>query len=360
MSHHFDTATAREDPRINLNDFYLFDGSPGTTVMAMTVNPDAGLSAPQTLHDEALYAFRFDLDGDGLADVTFKFRFGEIRQEAGRTIQDFVALRATGEDARRGAGGTPLLDGDSGIVIAGPGVRCYVGLAPELFAGDAAGLKHFMTALYGAQKFAPEAFSNGHDFFANRNVTAIVLEVSNEVIAPAGTTVHAWATVSLVGHAPEVQVSRWGLPLVTHIYLSEPAASPGKPDLKEEFNRSIPTDDLAKFSLPIAAFVQKLVTAAGSAANPAEYGKRVAARLCPTTLPYAIGTSAALDYAGFNGRALADDVMDVMLTLASNRPVGDAAIPNRARIRLDFPYFGEPFTKSEQIGVTPAVDRSKA
>ena len=46
MSHHFDTPTAREDPRINVCDFYLFEGAPGATVMAMTVNPDAGLSAP--------------------------------------------------------------------------------------------------------------------------------------------------------------------------------------------------------------------------------------------------------------------------------------------------------------------------
>jgi hypothetical protein len=48
MSHHFDTPTAREDPRLNACDHYLFAGAPGTTVMAMTVNPDAGLSAPET------------------------------------------------------------------------------------------------------------------------------------------------------------------------------------------------------------------------------------------------------------------------------------------------------------------------
>ena len=30
MSHDFDTPTAREDPRINLCDFYLFRGTPGT------------------------------------------------------------------------------------------------------------------------------------------------------------------------------------------------------------------------------------------------------------------------------------------------------------------------------------------
>ena len=63
MSHHFDTPTAREDPRINVCDFYLFEGAPGGTVMAMTVNPDAGLSAPDSFREEGLYAFRFDLDG---------------------------------------------------------------------------------------------------------------------------------------------------------------------------------------------------------------------------------------------------------------------------------------------------------
>ena len=61
MSHHFDTPTAREDPRINVCDFYLFEGAPGATVMAMTVNPDAGLSAPDSFREEGLYAFRFDL-----------------------------------------------------------------------------------------------------------------------------------------------------------------------------------------------------------------------------------------------------------------------------------------------------------
>ena len=50
MSHHFDTAIAREDPRLNILDFYLFRGRAGTTVMAMTVNPNAGTKAPDTLN----------------------------------------------------------------------------------------------------------------------------------------------------------------------------------------------------------------------------------------------------------------------------------------------------------------------
>ena len=76
MSHHFDTPTAKEDPRINVCDFYLFRGRPGTTVMALTVNPNAGVGAPDTFRDEGLYAFRFDTDRDLREDVAFKVQFG--------------------------------------------------------------------------------------------------------------------------------------------------------------------------------------------------------------------------------------------------------------------------------------------
>ena len=108
MSHHFDTKLAREDPSLNLCDFYLFDGPSGKTVMAMTVNPDVGLSAPDTLHPEGLYAFRFDLNGDAREEVTFKFRFGEPRHGDGSEhthVQPFVVRKATGDDALRGDAG---------------------------------------------------------------------------------------------------------------------------------------------------------------------------------------------------------------------------------------------------------------
>ena len=55
----------------------------------------------------------------------------------------------------------------------------------------------------------------------------------------------------------------------------------------------------------------------------------------------------------FNGRALGDDVLDVMLTLAANMPIVDGLAPDRGRIRKDFPYYGSPYTAEEQVGVTP-------
>lgn len=58
-----------EEPSLNLCDVYLFDGPRGKAVMTMTVNPDMGLSAPDTLHPEVLYAFRFDLNGDAREEL---------------------------------------------------------------------------------------------------------------------------------------------------------------------------------------------------------------------------------------------------------------------------------------------------
>jgi Domain of unknown function (DUF4331) len=349
MSHHFDTKLAREDPSLNLCDFYLFAGPSGKTVMAMTVNPDVGLSAPDTLHPEGLYAFRFDLNGDAREEVTFKFRFGEPRHGEGRElthIQPFTVRKATGNEAVRGDAGESLVEGETGSVATNSGVRAYVGIAPELFAANA-GFGAFMTAFYKDKRYDADAFLHQQNPFARRNITALVLEVPSELIGKG--KINAWATISLVGHAPEVQVSRWGLPMITHLFLNDP----NDPEAKDRFNASVPSEDLERFGKSIADFAEKLTTFAGSAANPGEYGKLLAARLCPNTLPYELGTSAVFEMARFNGRALGDDALDVMLTLVANTPIVDGLVPDRARMRKEFPYYGPPYTAEEQAGLTP-------
>jgi hypothetical protein len=144
MSHHFDTKLAKEDPSLNVCDFYLFQGAPDTTVMAMTVNPDVVLSAPDTLHIEGLYAFRLDLTGDAREDVVFKFMFNQPRHVNGDErahVQKFQARRATG-DAIGGDKGELLIEGDTGKVHSKSGVRAFVGIAPDLFAADAVAMRN--------------------------------------------------------------------------------------------------------------------------------------------------------------------------------------------------------------------------
>jgi hypothetical protein len=350
MSHHFDTKLAKEDPSLNICDFYLFEGSdPSTTVMAMTVNPDTGLSSSDVLHMEGLYAFRFDLNGDAREDLVFKFRFGAPRHADEHEhvhLQDYRVLRAEA-DAIPGDAGELLLEGETGGPHSRGAIRSFVGVVPDLFAGDGFALRTFMKSLYEEQRFNADAFLHQQNFFDKRNIVAIVLEVPNDLIGRG--TVNAWATVSLYGHAPEMQVSRWGLPLVSNFFLG----GAKNENWKELYNTSAPSDDHANFAQPIAEFAEQISALAASAHDPAAYGRQIAARLCPVTLPYTLGTPASFTVAAFNGRPLADDAMDVMLALASNLPLADGVAPNPARMIPTFPYFGAPYTAAQQEGVTP-------
>jgi Domain of unknown function (DUF4331) len=252
MSHHFDTKTAKEDPSLNVCNFYLFDGAPGTTVMARTVNPDVGLSVPDVLHPEGLYAFRFDLNADAREEVAFKFRFVEPEHSSSDTqthVQEFLVRRATG-GAIGGDSGELLIDGVTGKTNSRSGVHVYAGTTPDLFAGNAVGLGAFLGSFYIEQRYNGDAFLNRQNYLAKRNITALVLEVPRAMIGQG--RIGAWATTSLYGHAPDMQVQRWGLPLITHIFLS------AGDELKDKFYASTPADDLAQFSKPIAEFTEKM------------------------------------------------------------------------------------------------------
>jgi hypothetical protein len=113
-------------------------------------------------------------------------------------------------------------------------------------------------------------------------------------------------------------------------------------DASENYNRAVPADEVALFSQPIRDFVEKVTALADSAADPSAYATQLLARLCPGVLPYELDTPAAFTFAAFNGRSLCDDVMDVILTLATNTALGDGVAPDKRLMRPDFPYFGEP------------------
>jgi hypothetical protein len=347
MSHHFDSKLARENPSLSICDMYLFEGAPGHTVMAMTVSPDVGLSSPDVFPEEGLYAFRFDVDDDAHEDVVFKFRFGEAHHAHGdehRHVQSFQVRRATGDEIA-GDAGTLVLEGETGTPIVRGGIRAFVGIRPELWAADALAFFNFLTALYSEGRFGSDAFGGKNNYFQKRNVMAIVLEVPTEMIGEG--KVHAWTTTSLYGHAPETQVYRWGLPLFTHLFLS------GSPEMAEKFHETPPSRDVELFAPVVASFVSRLTETGKTAPNPEEQGHLIAQRLCPAVLPYDLGTTASFETVRFNGRPLAQDAYDVMLTLGANRPIADGVAPPHDRIRREFPYYGEPYSRAEQADLTP-------
>jgi hypothetical protein len=351
MSHHFDTIQAKEDPRLNCCDLYLFEGKPGTTVMVMTSNADAGISSPDAFHPEGLYAVRFDINGDGKEELAFKFRFGEPQHRPGdehRHVQHFQAFRAAGEEMP-GLGGELLAEGLTGETVNAGAVRAFAGLVPELWAADAFAFFTTLTNLFSEDRYEPKTFEHRENLFKNRNVMAIVLEVPNAMIRDPKGKVGAWATISLFGHAPEVQICRWGHPLTTHLFLSNPST----PELTAKYHAGQPSDDEATIGPAIASFVARLSSRASGIADPEDYGKRIAAMLCPSLLAYELGTMARFSETGFNGRHLTDDAYDTMLSLATNTAVSDGVAPDPARTQSQFPYYGRPFTRSEQEGLKP-------
>jgi hypothetical protein len=349
MSHHFDTDQAKADPRLNICDLYVFKGGGERTVLAMTCCADAGISSPDFFHPEGTYAFRIDLNGDNKEELAFKFRFGEPQHAPGdehRHEQSFTVWRATGDEIP-GAGGTLIGQGSTGRTVEMADVQAFAGMVPELWAADAFAFFTMLQNLFNENRFDPNIFKHKENLFRNRNVMAIVLEVPNRFIGVP--YINTWATVSLFGHAPEVQVARWGLPLITHLFLANPAT----PELTGLFHRSAPAEDAESFGPAIAALTARLAGYAGNTSTPERYGEELAKRLCPTVLPYELGTQAHFQVSQFNGRALTDDAYDVMVSLATNLTVADGVSPAGYRVISEFPYYGSTFLPFEQTGLAP-------
>jgi hypothetical protein len=328
VSHHFDSPTGREDPRLNICDVYVFAGGANTTVMALTVNPAAAPGTAVPFRGEATYTFHFDTDLDRHENVAFAVEFAFSNTADDGEVQTFAVRRVV--HAGHGPASGVLVSGVVGASASGSnGARAFAGVVHDPFAGDAAALNAFKGALQRGE-YRPNSFDNQVNYFHDRTIAAIVLEVPTDLISQTP-RVDVWATVMLHGHAPDQQVARWGLPLFTHIFLRDD-------ELREQFNRTTPPEDNAAFVSSTVDAVTRYVTASGTATDPARYARRVAALFGSFSLPYELGSDASFDFAGFNGRALNDNVMDVMLTLLVNAPLSTGIRPDPARFATDWPY----------------------
>lgn len=347
MSHHFDSILAKEDPRLNVADMYLFEGSRDSTVFVLTTNADVGLSAPDTLHEEGIYSFRVHTS-DALEDeLSFKFRFGSpVHAGTDEHVhkQPYQLIYSkTGQGIE--LHGHVVLEGETGKFVEKRGFKSYVGIVPELWAADAAAFQAFMKNLWVDERYDASVWSNPQNFFLKRNIMAIVLEVPNSVFQK--DHIKVWSNITLFGHATEMQVSRWGVPLFSHLFLSEPNT-----DWVEKYHKHHPTEDVTLFAPAIEKFIARAARLAGATVNPHEYASQLSRRLCPTTLPYKLRSKARFSTQWFNGRPLTDDVLDVMFSLATNIPIADGVAPDFRRVSSTFPYYGAPFSKSEQEGLT--------
>ena len=338
MSHHLDSPASRRDPRLNVTDVYAFDGD-GVTVLAMMVNSSlAGAGLTAGFHPEGRYEFKVHVDGAATEQLTYRFSFAP----AGASGTQHVAIDrlAGGEAGDDHAAGARIAEGRTGEAISGSGVRAWCGAAADPFYLDLHQLAHILEGLQNEKPIDNGEWTPAQaaSTFTGSRICAIVLEIphSDAELRP-GRAIGVWAAAKLATDAGGWrQVNRAGIPMMWPLFRAL-----GGDDDSAEYQRDTtahPADDVANDTDRVAAFVAAVVRRTGIG-DPDRYGRAVAARLLPDVLPYQVGTAAGFTFAGFNGRALADNAPEVMYGLVTNSAVPTGLVAAAPETRQDkFPY----------------------
>ncbi|MDF8266529.1 DUF4331 family protein [Luteipulveratus flavus] len=332
MSHHLDSPLSRKDSRLNVTDTYVFDGETGTALVMVTNTSLAGDARKPGFHPEARYEFRVHLDGSPTESVTYTLTFGEREADGSQQV---TANRVAG------GGDTVIAEGRTGEVIDGTGVRVWAGEAADPFYLDLGHLGHILAGFQNEQPidngdWTPTAAKSS---FTGSRVDVIVVEVatSDQELRP-DRRIGVWSTTHLATDAGGWrQINRNGIPMIWPLFLAR-----GGDDDSEEYHRDTeahPAQDLENDGDRVTRMVVAAAARTG-VVDAASYGKQVARRLLPNVLPYTVGTPAAFSFAGFNGRALADNAPEVMYGLVTNSAIptgldGQDAAETRQQ---SFPY----------------------
>ncbi|MGW6463634.1 DUF4331 family protein [Streptomyces rubiginosohelvolus] len=319
MSHHLDSPAARQDPRLDITDLYVFRGERGTVLITNHSHSLAG-DVPRGLHPEGRYEFKIDVDGDAVEELTYRFSFGPAQADH---TQAYRLHRLTGAEARDDtATGTFLAEGRTGstLELAGGG-RVWAGKAGDPFWIEPEVLHAVGHAFQGGTRadlsgWAPERAVN---LFAGHTVHSIVLELPDaELLQVTGPerAIGVWALASLATDAGGWRpINRAGLPMI------HPLFTQFDEGLGDRLNANHPSDDVELYERALTDAVAGVVRAYGTAADPGAYARRVISAILPNILPYTIGLPASFDFAGWNGRNLTDNSPDVMFSIAANTPI---------------------------------------
>ena len=325
MSHHYsgpDFGFPHGDPRLDLTDVYAFPKPDGAdkSILIMNVHPSAVVSPPgpttrEPFSPEALYELKIDTNGDAVADIAYRVRVSSSEDGS----QTATLRRVEGaEAAGTGDGGQIIIDAapvstdrDARVAEAG-GYRVFAGWRRDPFFFDTRGALNDL-------RFT------GDDFFIDKDVCSIVLEVPNSALG--SRPVGLWGRTLRGAGRVWVQVERGALPAQAVFLVGAE---------REAYHAGEPAND-ARF---IAVFAHALEHAGGYAPEEA---RRVAGTLLPDMLPYDATRPAS--FPG-NGRTLTDDAADVFLAVLTNgRVTGDKVGPH-VDLLAGFPYLGPPHNAS--------------
>lgn len=336
MSHHLDTPLAAQNGQLFIDDLYVFPGE-NSTVFVMDVNSNiTGVYAQPGFHPEARYEFKVHFDGADFETLTYRVSFGQPDPDGRQTLQLHVL---TGDEAREdSADGDLVLEGRTGETAAADATRIWAGRISDSFYIDLSLLAIVNEAVakgtaVDLSDWRPQEAQNS---FTDTTVESIVLEVSHDhAQLRTGARTGVWCATKLATDAGGWrQINRGGHPMMWPIFW------PGDTDFTNPANTRHPSADLAAAGELIAGQVAAVVAATGTSADPEGYGQAVARQLFPDVLSYVVGTPATYGFATRNGRTLADNAPEAMLSLVTNTAVPSGLKPSVTQhLRTDrFPY----------------------
>ncbi len=321
------------DTRVDITDHYAFQ-TPGNrehTVLIMNVNPLAPTHANE-FRSDALYETLIDTDGDSLPELSFRYRFspktadGDQRATVTRAVIPEGAKHEDGhihpewedlvlvQDA-------PVSFGSKAKVSEGThGVRFFAGFRSDPFFFDLLG---FLNGLN----------FTGSDFFADKNVFGIALEVPN-ILLGRNPKIGVWVrTLVPMLMQPDhlTQVDQMGRPAINTVF--------NHGNDKNTFNVTQPVDQPSAITASgqtyLAVFTSELESLGGYSASQAG---SIASLLLPDILTFDYSSSQGF----LNGRQLQDDVIDIELNLVTNGGVTGDGVGPHSDYLSEFPYLGNP------------------
>jgi hypothetical protein len=326
MSHHLDTPLARQNGRLYIDDLYVFPGD-HSTVFVMDVNSTiTGPDIQPGFHPEARYEFKVHLDGAESETLTYRVTFGPRDAEG---LQDLQVSSLTGDDASDdSAAGAHVLDGRTGAAATAGDTRVWAGRIADPFYIDLSLLSIVNAAVRDGT--APDLSAwqpaSAKNSFAGTTVETIVLEVSHQhPLLHAGARIGVWCATKLATDSGGWrQINRAGHPMMWPIFWPD--------DTKFDYpaNDRHPSADFNADGKHIADLVSAVVSASGTSADPDGYAQIVARALFPDVLRYVVGTPASYGFAIRNGRTLADNAPEEMLSLVLNTAVPSGLKPSVA------------------------------
>jgi hypothetical protein len=336
MSHHLDTPLARQSGQLFIDDLYVYEANQAT-VLAMDVNSTiTGPDITPGFGHEARYEFRIHFGGADFEELTYRFTFAEPDADG---HQELWLHELSGADApSQEAEGELLLSGRTGEVATAGDVRVWAGRVDDPFYVDLSLLGMVNSAVRNGtaldlSEWDPAKAKNDFD---RTTVETIVIEVSHQhpKLRP-GTEIGVWCVTHLATDAGGWrQINRGGHPMIWPIFW------PDDVKFDNPANTRHPSEDVAAIGAEIAGLIAAAVRESGTDADPDGYGETVSQRLFPDVLPYVVGTPASYSFAGFNGRTLADNAPEAMLSLVVNTAVRSGLKPDTAAAYRagEFPY----------------------